>query len=417
MMGHIVVCGLGRFGLTIVEALRSARRGVTVITDARTNQDRIDRATAAGATIVAGDFRRAGARRAANLHGAAGVLLTTSNDVDNLETALEIRDEVPMVPVVMRHSEPRLNRRLEADFGIHAAMSPALIAADVFVQAALEAPSPQVASGRHARRIVVPRPFVRPEYVLIPAVLLAIYGVAIVVFRASLGLDWIDAAYFATSIVTTVGFGDFNLQHAPVAVKLFGIALMFAGIVLIAIISSLLTIVIVSGTADQVLNAARARRLHDHVVVCGIGQVGSAVARDLRRRGVRVAIVDPAAFDDDHRELRLRCPVIVGDATRPAVLGRAGIDRARALVACTANDALNLEIGLTAQSILEGHRGSRPLRLVLRCFDADVARRIHAVSADYTLLSEAQIAAPVFVRRAIEAAETASPRDAARGRS
>ena len=89
------------------------------------------------------------------------------------------------------------------------------------------------------------------------------------------------------------------------------------------------------------------------------------------------------------------------------MLGRAGIDRARALVACTANDALNLEIGLTAQSILEGHRGSRPLRLVLRCFDADVARRIHAVSADYTLLSEAQIAAPVFVRRAIEAAETA----------
>jgi voltage-gated potassium channel Kch len=284
-------------------------------------------------------------------------------------------------------------------------MSPALIAADAFVQAALEAPSPQVASGRHARRIVVPRPGVRPEYVLIPGVLLAIYGVAIVVFRASLGLDWIDAAYFATSIVTTVGFGDFNLQHAPVAVKLFGIALMFAGIVLIAIISSLLTIFIVSGTADQVLNAARARRLHDHVVVCGIGQVGSAVARDLRRRGVRVAIVDPAAFDDDHRELRLRCPVIVGDATRPAVLGRAGIDRARALVACTANDALNLEIGLTAQSILEGHRVSRPLRLVLRCFDADVARRIHAVSADYTLLSEAQIAAPVFVRRAIEAAE------------
>jgi voltage-gated potassium channel Kch len=110
MMGHIVVCGLGRFGLTIVEALRSARRGVTVITDARTNQDRIDRATAAGATIVAGDFRCAGARHAANVHGAAAVLLTTSNDVDNLETALEVRDEVPAVPVVMRHSEPRLNR-------------------------------------------------------------------------------------------------------------------------------------------------------------------------------------------------------------------------------------------------------------------------------------------------------------------
>jgi hypothetical protein len=44
--------------------------------------------------------------------------------------------------------------------------------------------------------------------------------------------------------------------------------------------------------------------------------------------------------------------------------------------------------------------------VVLRCFDADVARRIHAVSDDYTLLSEANIAAVVFVRRALEAART-----------
>ena len=39
--------------------------------------------------------------------------------------------------------------------------------------------------------------------------------------------------------------------------------------------------------------------------------------------------------------------------------------------------------------------------MVLRCFDADLARRIHAVSDNYTLLSEAKIAAEVFVQRAI----------------
>ena len=50
----------------------------------------------------------------------------------------------------------------------------------------------------------------------------------------------------------------------------------------------------------------------------------------------------------------------------------------------------------------ETRRGGRPLRLVLRCFDADLARRIHAVSQNYTLLSEAKIAAEEFVRRAVE---------------
>jgi voltage-gated potassium channel Kch len=93
--------------------------------------------------------------------------------------------------------------------------------------------------------------------------------------------------------------------------------------------------------------------------------------------------------------------VIVGDATRPVILHRAGIERARALVACTGNDALNLEIGLTAQSVAEASHTDRPLRLVLRCFDAELARRIHAVSDNYTLLSEAAIAARVFVERAL----------------
>jgi voltage-gated potassium channel Kch len=158
---------------------------------------------------------------------------------------------------------------------------------------------------------------------------------------------------------------------------------------------------VVTGTADHIRNELRARRLRHHVVVCGLGSVGTAVARDLHERGNLVVVVDPDADDELHRETNPRCPVIVGDATRPVILHRAGIERARALVACTSNDALNLEIGLTAQSLAEASRGDRPLRLVLRCFDADLARRIHAVSDNYTLLSEAKIAAEVFVRRAL----------------
>jgi len=137
--------------------------------------------------------------------------------------------------------------------------------------------------------------------------------------------------------------------------------------------------------------------------------VGLAVARDLRGRGVPVVVVDPEGDDEPHRELHMRCPVIVGDAKRPAVLARAGTGRARALVACTSNDALNLEIGLAAQSLGRAARRAVPLRLVLRCFDADLARRIHAVSSDYTLLSEARIAAPRFAAVALGRGAAAAP--------
>jgi len=299
----------------------------------------------------------------------------------------------------MRHSQPQLCRRFETDFGIAAALTPADLAADAFVEAALAVPSAATPSVRRAAAL--PRRPVRTEFVAVPLLLAGIYGAAIVVFRFSLGLSWIDAVYFTTTVVTTVGFGDINLQQAPIGVKLFGVALMFAGVLLIAITASLLAVFVLTGTAEKLRNEFRARRLRNHVVVCGLGSVGTAVARDLSGRGIPVVVIDPIADDERHRETNPRCPVIVGDATRPVILHRAGIERARALVACTSNDALNLEIGLTAQTVAEASRSGRPLRLVLRCFDADLARRIHAVSDNYTLVSEAKIAADVFVRRAL----------------
>ena len=404
----IVVCGLGRFGLLVVEHLRSARRAVTVISDGRTSPDRVERAVAAGARVMQGDFGASSVRREAGVDGAAAVILATADDLANLETALEVRGEAPGVAVVMRHSEPRFARRFERDFGI-TAMASECLAADAFVEAALAPPAATTAVREAAATERIPWRPLRSSFVIVPAAVALLYLLAVVVFRATLGLGWIDAAYFTSSIMTTVGFGDYNLRDAPPWLKIFGIVLMFSGIVLIAILSSLLTMFIVTGTADQLRNEFRARRLRGHVVVCGLGHVGLAVARDLRGRGVPVVVVDPEGDDEQHREFHMRCPVIVGDAKRPAVLSRAGTGRARALVACTSNDALNLEIGLAAQSLGRAAHRAVPLRLVLRCFDADLARRIHAVSSDYTLLSEARIAAPRFAAVALGRHDGASP--------
>lgn len=402
-MSPVVVCGLGRFGLQVVEALGKSGCAVTVLSDNTTNRERIWQAEATGARFVEGDFRTASARRAAGVASATAVILTTAHDLDNLEAALEIRGESPLVRVVMRHSQPRLSRRFEADFGIAAALAPAELAAPAFVEAALSAPTGAVRPHASDRLVPLPRRPVRLEYIAIPLMLLGIYATAIVVFHFSMGLTWVDAAYFATTVVTTVGFGDISFLESPWWLKLFGVGLMFAGVLLIAMTASLLAVFVVTGTADQLRNEFRARWLRNHVVVCGLGAVGTAVARDLYAQGIRVVVVDPQADDEIHRETTPRCPVIVGDATRPIMLHRAGIEHARALIACTSNDALNLEIGLTAQSVAEARRGGRPLRLVLRCFDAGMTRRIHAVSDNYTLLSEATIAASVFVQRAMAA--------------
>ena len=83
-MRDVVVCGLGRFGLQVVEVLRGRGCKVTVVSDESTSLERIERATAAGAGIVTGDFRTPSARRAANVATAQAVVLTSASDVDNL---------------------------------------------------------------------------------------------------------------------------------------------------------------------------------------------------------------------------------------------------------------------------------------------------------------------------------------------
>ena len=190
----IVVCGLGRFGLLVVEELRAGGHPVTVVTDRHTTADRVERAVAAGARVVRGDFRSARVRREAGVAEAAAVILVTASDVHNLEAALEIRGEAPDVAVVMRHSEPRFAARFEDDFGITAAMAPECLAADAFVEAALAATVPSAGSDEKEPPVLVDlaRRTPRWSFILIPAVFVALGLAAVVVFRLGLGLEWID---------------------------------------------------------------------------------------------------------------------------------------------------------------------------------------------------------------------------------
>jgi hypothetical protein len=245
--------------------------------------------------------------------------------------------------------------------------------------------------------------YLRPEARFMAACFLALFLLGVIIFQREMEMPLADAIYFTSTIMSTVGFGDYDLRAEPAAVKLFGALLMFSGITLIAMLSSFLTHFLLSGSVARQRAERTARSFRDHVIVCGLGSVGFEIAEELRLRRVPVVVVDATPGDEYFNALAARIPVLVGDATRPEVLLRAGLDHARALIAATSDDPINLEIGLTAQSVVEERRPGKPVRLVLRCFDPDLAERIHAVSDAYTLLSATTIAAPIFVAHAVAA--------------
>lgn len=409
----VLVCGLGRFGLRCVTLLRDAGVPVIVITDPRTRADRKARAQELDVTLVEGDFRFPDVRALAQVGSARAVILASSFDGANLEAALDLRRDHPELRIVMRFASDKLAARLQADFGIDAVLSPPVLAAPGFAEAALQ-PAPTAAPPLRGGPAAEPPPASsRPlsglspldgkrEARLLISVLAALFLGAVLLFHEAMRLTWVDALYFASTIVTTVGFGDFNLHDAPLLVKLFGVLLMFGGVTLIAILSSMLTNFLLSGAAIQYRIERVVRRMRGHIIVCGLGSVGYEVATDLRLRGIPLVIVDATPDDLHVRMLSARVPILVGDAASPEMLLRAGLPHARSVIVVTSDDAVNLEIGLTAQTLVEEHRPDRPMRLVLRCFDPDLARRIHAVSAAYTLLSSAEVAAPIFVREALQ---------------
>ena len=135
-----------------------------------------------------------------------------------------------------------------------------------------------------------------------------------------------------------------------------------------------------------------------HVIVVGGGDVGTRVAGGLHDLGFDVVLIDqnPAARGVAFAR-NLGLPVVLGDAPSERVLRRAGVDSAIALISATSNDIVNLETAMQARAM----RGD-DLRIVLRLFDDDLARRVSENLGNVVSRSVSYLAAPAFAVAMLE---------------
>ncbi|MEU9117238.1 NAD-binding protein [Streptomyces sp. NPDC048483] len=114
------------------------------------------------------------------------------------------------------------------------------------------------------------------------------------------------------------------------------------------------------------------RGLSGHVVLLGLGKVGTRVLTRLHELGIPVVCIEA---DPEARGIalarRLRVPTVLGDVTDEGVLEAAKVDRAHTLLALTSEDTTNLEAALYARSV-------KPrLRVTLRLFDDRFATAVY----------------------------------------
>ena len=142
---------------------------------------------------------------------------------------------------------------------------------------------------------------------------------------------------------------------------------------------------------------ARDRPISDHVIVAGLGNVGTRILGQLHDLGIGVVCVDKdadAAGIPLARRLGLR--VVIGETTREETLLAAGVASCRALVSVTDSDIVNLETALHARALAEEPR------IVLRLYDDDLAERVQKTVGNTISRSVPYLAAPAFAAAMLE---------------
>lgn len=162
----------------------------------------------------------------------------------------------------------------------------------------------------------------------------------------------------------------------------------------------LLTAALVDAVVRARLAAAKAgpgSRISGHVVVVGMGDVGTRVLSTLLERGIPAVAVN--LHDDDSRGVLFardnHVPVVIGDGRKAEVLKAAQIGSARAIMAMTSDDVANIGITITAAGV-DREDGAGELRRVLRLFDEDFARRVQGLIKGSAPRSASALASPPF---------------------
>jgi voltage-gated potassium channel len=211
---------------------------------------------------------------------------------------------------------------------------------------------------------------------LLGAIVLGLLALGTVGLAVAEGVGpWYAFRWTLDTVATVGGFP----QPRTTAGQIFHVGLIVLGVGTLFYALATMVEFFVAGHLGDLLAARRMQRmidsLTDHHIICGFGRVGRQVAHDLRTARAEYVVVDSNA---ENRRLPgwVDMRFIEGDGSDEAVLVRAGIARARSLIACADSDANNVFITLTAREL----RADIPI--VARAAVEDSEKKLKRAGAD-----------------------------------
>ncbi len=237
--------------------------------------------------------------------------------------------------------------------------------------------------------------YTRPVIMVSLTLLTVIFLATLVYVSVNLKISIADALYFSVGMITGAGGKEEVAEGASDSIKIFTAVMMIVGAGVIGICYALINDFVLGSRLKQAWDAARIP-IRRHYIVCGLGGIGTQIARQLHAQGHEVVAIES---DRDNRFLHnirsLRIPVIIEDASLSSTLKAANIKRAESLIAVTSNDTTNLEIALTAKAL------SPYLKTVVRSQDPQFAISMQEVFEFDNVLSPVELATHSFAAAAL----------------
>ncbi len=219
------------------------------------------------------------------------------------------------------------------------------------------------------------RQFRGPLFVLLLTIALGVLGYVLIE-----GWSFLDALFMTVITITTVGYNE--VHPLSPAGQIFTIVLILVGVgVVLYTLTALFEWILLTNWSEQRRTRQLEQdlaKLRDHFVLCGYGRVGRSVGEVLAGEHVPFVVVDNnlESLDQARSDGYL---VVSGDAASDDILRRAGIDRARGLIAAVASDADNVYVVLSA-------RGLRPdLLIIARATSDDAVKKLERAGANHVI--------------------------------
>jgi len=288
-------------------------------------------------------------------------------DEDNLEIVIAMMALYSSIPITTSLFNENIRPHLEKANTKLIILNPAKIAAPLFVKALDNSIKRNLKLGTRFAPIKQVKNSSNSFLITLISLFTLIAFSAVAYFHFNEHLSWLDAFYFVVVTISTVGYGDINLQNSSSLSKIIGIVLILCSTIFIWLIFSLLIDRIVKRRAQRSLGRKK-YNYKNHVILCGLGRLGYFIADELQKTGDRIVIIESNQESPSIEHFRnLNIDVYVGNARQPHVLQDAGAEHCRALISVINDDYVNLEIGLNARYF------QPDLRLVLRIFDESMA--------------------------------------------